>query len=313
MSQRTNRESLIAPIVIPLIALFVIVVSLFALSRLLLAVSHSAATFVALVAAAAVVAVAAFVAARPRVTGASLLSMAGLVVGVVLLAGGGALMVSPAHTEEEGGEGQVLAIAAPPNAAVDGFDPTTLSAVADSPITIEFDNADPSVPHNVVVNEGPTAEDAILVEGEIVTGPIKTTYEVGALAEGSYFFFCSVHPTSMTGTIEVAAGGGGATGGTTTALAANGQQFDTDLITLAADTESTIAFDNQEALPHNLAIYADDTLADTLFKGEIVTGPISVDYAIPALAEGEYYFHCDVHPPMQGTVVVGGTPPDEGG
>jgi hypothetical protein len=34
---------------------------------------------------------------------------------------------------------------------------------------------------------------------------------------------------------------------------------------------------------------------------------------VPAIPEGEYYFHCDVHPSMEGTVVVAPPPPGEGG
>ena len=44
----------------------------------------------------------------------------------------------------------------------------------------------------------------------------------------------------------------------------------------------------------------------SLFKGEIVTGPVVVDYAVPALAAGTYPFVCTVHPNMIGTLTVGG-------
>jgi plastocyanin len=42
-----------------------------------------------------------------------------------------------------------------------------------------------------------------------------------------------------------------------------------------------------------------------LFTGDLVVGVKSVDYQIPALKPGSYYFHCDVHPDMNGTVIVG--------
>ena len=44
----------------------------------------------------------------------------------------------------------------------------------------------------------------------------------------------------------------------------------------------------------------------SLFKGEIVTGPVAVDYQVPALAAGTYQFVCTVHPNMIGTLTVGG-------
>ena len=39
-------------------------------------------------------------------------------------------------------------------------------------------------------------------------------------------------------------------------------------------------------------------------RGELITGPDEIQYEIPALDAGEYYFLCIVHPTMNGTVVV---------
>ena len=73
--------------------------------------------------------------------------------------------------------------------------------------------------------------------------------------------------------------------------------FDTDTIELPADVETTITLDNQDAgIQHNIGIYADDSLEEELFKGELATGPVSVNYTVPPLPAGEYYFQCDVHP-----------------
>ena len=57
-------------------------------------------------------------------------------------------------------------------------------------------------------------------------------------------------------------------------------------------------------MPHNLSIYVDDSLSEALFQGETFAGPATEEYVIPPLPEGEYYFHCDVHPTMAGQVVV---------
>ncbi|MEA2607483.1 MAG: hypothetical protein QOI00_2240, partial [Chloroflexota bacterium] len=43
---------------------------------------------------------------------------------------------------------------------------------------------------------------ASVFKGAIVTGPAKVSYQVPALAAGSYRFLCDVHPT-MTGTLTV--------------------------------------------------------------------------------------------------------------
>lgn len=79
------------------------------------------------------------------------------------------------------------------------FEQTELNAPADVPFVIEFDNKEP-VPHNVAITD---ASGASIFVGEIVTGPIKVTYDIPALTAGSYPFLCSVHPTTMVGTLTV--------------------------------------------------------------------------------------------------------------
>jgi plastocyanin len=202
----------------------------------------------------------------------------------------------------------VVEIAAPEGAAVEGFSTDALAVPSDEPFTIAFDNADPSVPHNVVVFDGADAEAPELFAGELITGPAQIDYQLEAVPEGEYFFHCEVHPTTMVGTMTAAPGEGGGEGGGSTVVAAD-LAFDTDVIHLPADTPTTLTLDNREAgIPHNIAIYTDDSLGESLFVGDLVTGPASIDYEIPAIPAGEYYFHCDVHPDMSGTVVV-----EEGG
>ena len=305
MSEGKNREGLLLPILIPLGALVVIGLVLFAFSRILLAISHNAATVVALVVAAGIVATAAFVASRQKVTGGSLLSMVGVTAGIAMMMGGVAL-VAVGPEKEAGGEGtaQTVALAAPPGAAADGFDTDSLSVKADEPIALEFDNQDPNVPHNVVIFDGPDEKAPELFKGELVTGPEKVTYQVDALPAGTYFFHCEVHPATMQGVIDAGEGGGGGGGGPT--LVAQGIAFDTDRVTLPADTPTTLTFENKDAnTPHNFAIYEDDTATTPLFQGDLATGPTTVEYKLPAIPAGSYYFQCDVHPSMNGKVVVG--------
>src|SRR5438093_13260078 len=109
----------------------------------------------------------------------------------------------------------------------------------------------------------------------------------------------------MQGTIEAAPATPGG-GGTRITVAAQGLQFDTNRIELSAGAPSTIHFENNDpGIQHNIAIFTDSSLGTNLFRGEIVTGPAAVDYRIPPLEPGSYYFHCDVHPTMRGTVTVG--------
>lgn len=73
-------------------------------------------------------------------------------------------------------------------------------------------------------------------------------------------------------------------------------------ITVPAGREFTLAFENKEAVPHNVEIR--DGSGTMLFKGDLVTGPETVLYTVPALAAGEYPFICSVHPNMTGTVTA---------
>ena len=111
----------------------------------------------------------------------------------------------------------------------------------------------------------------------------------------------------MQGVIDAGEGGGGGGGGQAgPTLVAQGIAFDTDTLNLPADTATTLTFENKDAnTPHNFAIYEDDTATTPLFQGDIVTGPATVEFKLPAIPAGTYYFQCDVHPTMNGTVVVG--------
>jgi plastocyanin len=101
-------------------------------------------------------------------------------------------------------------------------------------------------------------------------------------------------------------GGGGGDGATADAtVVAESTSFDTEQITLPADQEVTIAFENRDAVQHNIAIYENEEAEQEIFVGELITGPDTVDYAFETPEPGEYFFRCDVHPTeMTGTVEV---------
>jgi plastocyanin len=107
----------------------------------------------------------------------------------------------PGGGEGPGGEGQGAAL----DLAAKGiaFQPTTLTAPANTPFTIHFTNDDPSTPHNVSIFGGVDASAPSVFQGEVITGPASADYSVDALLPGTYFFHCDVHPQQMTGTLTV--------------------------------------------------------------------------------------------------------------
>ena len=98
--------------------------------------------------------------------------------------------------------------------------------------------------------------------------------------------------------------------GTQLSITALDGKFDKDCLAAPANQAFTIDFDNLDrGIPHNVAIYADDTASKTFFKGELIDGPGKTTYSVPALPEGRFFFRCDPHPDMHGTFIVGNPPP----
>lgn len=73
-----------------------------------------------------------------------------------------------------------------------------LSAPADAPFTIRFNNQDAGVPHNVEIKQN----GASVFKGDIFNGVETRDYAVPALAAGTYDYICTVHP-NMIGTLTV--------------------------------------------------------------------------------------------------------------
>jgi plastocyanin len=85
-------------------------------------------------------------------------------------------------------------------------------------------------------------------------------------------------------------------------ISAKDLKFSTDKLTVPAGEAFQIAFDNQEAAPHNVAIYTDESASTKIFAEEPFGGPKQVVYNVPAIDAGTYFFRCDLHPDMKGTL-----------
>jgi hypothetical protein len=101
-----------------------------------------------------------------------------------------------------------------------------------------------------------------------------------------------------------------APGGARLEETARGLAFGQTCLAAPTDQPFTVEFDNQdEGTPHNIHIYSADPTSNpnarSLFAGDLVTGPGTTTYQVPALPAGRYFFHCDVHPSqMFGGLVV---------
>ncbi len=79
------------------------------------------------------------------------------------------------------------------------FTMPTVTAPANTPFVIDFDNEDATTPHNIQIKD---STGAVKFQGATFNGVATQQYQVPALAAGTYPFLCTVHP-SMTGTLTV--------------------------------------------------------------------------------------------------------------
>jgi plastocyanin len=86
-------------------------------------------------------------------------------------------------------------------------------------------------------------------------------------------------------------------------IVARDMAFSPSTVEIAANRNVTIHFDNQDSAPHNVAIYKDSTASEKVSVGEVISSS-KADQVVPALAAGMYFFRCDVHTNMTGTIVV---------
>ena len=212
------RERVFMPVILPLGVILGIAAIGLSLSRVLLAVPETVATFLALGVAFYVILVAALVQARPRISSRAL--GAGVALGLDALIASGVVAASAGmrelhHEEEggaEGGEGAAGGVL-----ATDGDDGAGGAEVAPNTwvaVDIDFSAAPETLPAETditLVNEGQVEHNVAFEElGEepvVVAAPGETAEGTVSFPEpGEYRFFCSVpgHEALMNGTVTVA-------------------------------------------------------------------------------------------------------------
>lgn len=188
--------------------------------------------------------------------------------------------------------------------------------------TIEFEVSSADVNHGFAVID--PDDNEIVANVQAMPGYTNRLY-VSFHHPGIYkvrcLELCGLYHTAMQSQIVVTGKGfrpGSATGGghpsaaactpngTSVAVSAHNIQFDKSCLAAPAGKPFTITFSNDDSgVPHNVAIYSNSSAGKVLFRGQIVTGPKTIVYHVPALPAGTYYFRCDVHPTtMHGTFVV---------
>jgi plastocyanin len=296
----------------PLLAVLFAGVLVWSFSRILLAVDKDRATAIALLMALNILIGAALIAYGTRVRRRPA-AFPFLLIGAAVLIAGGA--VAAAALGDRGGE-EAAGGEKPETEAVTleakgiKFTQEELTFAAGAEIRMTFKNEDAGTQHNFALFGGADVTAPPVFQGSLTTGPTTVTYTFTAPTKpGSYFFHCDVHPTTMTGTATVRAGGGGGGEAAAPTEEAKGNKFlQPELSASPSGGNVTIHFVNSDAgTQHNIAVFqGSEATAPLLFRGDLVTGPASADYTFEAPPPGTYFFHCDVHPTMTGTLTVTG-------
>jgi plastocyanin len=86
-------------------------------------------------------------------------------------------------------------------------------------------------------------------------------------------------------------------------VVASGNAFAPATVTVKSGKAFSLTLDNKDGAPHNVAIYKDSSAAEKVSIGEIVSST-STTQQVRALEKGTYFFRCDVHHDMTGTIVA---------
>lgn len=318
------RKRILVPALFPLAAFAFIGALAFALSRILLAVTTEGSVVVGVVMAACILFGAAAVAKGGTMKNVQKISL--IAFSLMLLVGGIAVGASQGTRPVEGHVEPLEEALVAQNLT---FQPTEVHAPADEKFGLVFENRDAGIQHNIAVFRAPDQTGEALFRGPLFPGVATRTFELPALPAASYFFWCDAHTAQMRGTlITGGAPGGPQAGGTTppasppatspptapppagapaasVTLIAKNLAFDKNSLAFPADTQVTVTLRNEDpGQLHNWALYRDSAMTQNIFRGDLFTGPAERKYVFTSPGPGTYYFRCDAHLNMTGTVTV---------
>lgn len=87
-------------------------------------------------------------------------------------------------------------------------------------------------------------------------------------------------------------------------ITADDLAFDASTIVAPAGEAFTITLVNNDTAPHNISVYASEG-GERIVLGDIINQGETVEIEVPALSAGTYYWVCDLHLNMHGSLVVG--------
>lgn len=195
------RNRILRPLSIPLGALAVTGALVWGMSRFLLATDKNMAVVLAFVTSFTIVMVAAFL-ANGRLGKAQL---AGLVVmGLVIVVGGSVVGATLGVRPIEPHVGKAQVVLTAKNLL---FDKKEIALINQSQLVIELINQDAGVPHDIAISrdEG-HSEDLFDPRGDEFPGLGTKKFAFSSPGPGKYFFYCSVHPGTMNGTVTIGQG-----------------------------------------------------------------------------------------------------------
>jgi plastocyanin len=86
-------------------------------------------------------------------------------------------------------------------------------------------------------------------------------------------------------------------------ITAAGLEFDANVIEAPAGEGFTITLVNSDSVPHNISVYTEEG-GTSISEGTIINGGETTQIEVEALEAGEYFWVCDLHPDMNGALVV---------